>query len=292
MRVESLSVSSIKTFDFCALKFFIGSVLSIKEDQGKAAMLGSIFHKYFEIRAKSVLTGGLVDDKILGRVDPTSVDDLVEIIFNYYRGTDTKHELSAKDLKESIKLVNKTLVFNNGAYDPLKMNVMEVEKFFEMPISEVSFRGVIDLVARIDDRTILALDWKTAGSLKDFHSGEPITEESLYKDPQIRIYVYSIYKLFDVDTVIFTIYFVKHDKPFTIIIGKDENWKVEKYVDIKYKKISRDNNPRGRFDWKCTFCNHSRKKYGESGQTVCNFINEHIQIGGLESTVANYKVKK
>jgi CRISPR/Cas system-associated exonuclease Cas4 (RecB family) len=270
MKVNSLSVSSIASFTHCEHQFYITYILNYKPEPGKAAIFGTIFHKFLELRAKKK-------------------DKSIEEILNDYPDSG----LLSKDLNDLDKLINKTLLFNNGEFDPRRLEVVDVEKFFEIAVGEVKIRGIIDLITRVDDKTLLAIDWKTGNPDKDFITGKDINEEYLYKSPQIRVYVWSLYKLFpEIDNVIFTMFFAKTGKPYTIIIDKDENWKVEKFLNIKYNKITKVETPSLNKSWKCRFCSHSQKYFGESGQTLCNYFNERNLIDGMEKTIANYTIAK
>lgn len=296
MEIEVLSTSSIGNFDHCPHKFFIGSVLGYREPSGKAALLGTIFHKCAELRAKSVINP-IVKDSIFGDLDydNTSIEDILDKVFSYYKDKNPELNLVEKDKKESLELFNRAINYSKCSFDPKKMNVIEVEKFFELPVDKewgsLKLRGVIDLITQIDDRTIHIFDWKTGNPNSDFLTGKEKNEETLYRDPQIRLYNYAAFRLFDVDTVLFTIYFVKYDKPFTIVIDKSEMWKVEKFLQIKYKKITNTTDAVLNKSWKCKMCGYSKMKWGD-GQTYCDFFNEKVLIDGMEQTVTNYKKEK
>lgn len=278
MKISSLSTSSISTFDHCEHRFMLGSVLGIKEESNKAALLGTIFHKVFEQFARGI---------------DLSSTELVKVTFEGYKKENDN--LTDKDLSDLQTLVKRGLEFNSGEFDPRGKDILDVEKWFELEIGfngdAIKLRGVIDLVKRIDDKTIEIVDYKTGASLKDFYTGKEKTEESLYKDHQIRLYHYAACKLYPTaENIIFTLYFVKLDKPFTIIIDKAEAYRAELFLKRKFDKIKLITQPRLNITWRCKMCDYSKKKMGT--QSVCEFFRDKIRIEGLEKTIEEYKVKK
>ena len=290
MQIEKLSTSSISTWEQCLHKFFLSYILGIKEDSGMAACIGSAVHKIFEYIA--------LDKMGKSQIEKRTDEEIIDYVVGKFQEDNPHLTVEKKNLNDIRTIAKRGLEYNNRQFHPRTYkNIISTEQYFSIDIDEewgkFKLNGIIDLVTKIDDNTIEIVDYKTASQLKDFDSGKPITEDYLYKNPQIRLYNYACYKLFpQYDNVIFTIYYIRHDAPFSIIIGKEESYKVDIFLRRKYEKIVAEQEPPLNITWKCKMCDYSKKQYEDSGLSICQFFRDKVREDGLEETVKNYRIEK
>lgn len=180
-----LRSSSYTTWDLCPLKYFINYTLNIKEGINKAANLGSICHKVWEIIALEKLARQndettITDEEVFGTIPVGiySVDELYDIAFDYYHDLDTEREYTKKDKKDYREQVHKVL---NSMYNPANLNIIAAEPKFDIPLNfewakyefilpngeelkgQFSIKGSIDLVTELksNPKVYEICDWKS-----------------------------------------------------------------------------------------------------------------------------------
>ncbi len=299
--------SMLGCYDLCQHKFFIEYGIGIKGGENRSATIGNIVHKVLELLAKRKLAEqngyAIFEDDLLGTVYSAQCEPfhLTELIFSCMG-----EGLIESDHKECIDLVKKAITFNNGTYDPRNCNIIQPECSFDFEIKKpwakysyetpkgqlegyLSLKGTVDLVIKHDENTYEIRDYKT-GRKWDWAKNKEKTEESLQQDQQLRLYHYAACHIFpDIETILFTIYFIRSQEPFLISFDRKDLPETEKFLEKKYKQILANEKPRLIApSFKCRFCQFSKNEYKDSGQTTCEFFRDKIKEDGYKETMNTF----
>ena len=184
MLVPYLRSSSIGTFKHCELKHHLTYIMGFPDKAGHSACAGTIFHTSAELRGLANLAIQQDKDYVLhdvfGKVSLEWAIDYnqnLPVIFEYYKEKETQIDFDKKmSLKKIIKWCDKTYE-KWPHYDPLNMNLIYVEKHFDIMIEEdwayydvdiegQKFKGYMRIVGTIDniidlgDNVYQIHDWK------------------------------------------------------------------------------------------------------------------------------------
>ena len=324
MIVTYIRSSSYNNYAYCQMQYFITYVLGYYPSSGKKAELGTIVHKVMECLAglkkelqnssprtkKLVLQDDAVGKIVIDKSDLLSSslpNDLLDKSFDHYTKNST-HTYSKSDKEECKKLVWDTLNFNNGQFDPRNRDIIAAEPHFDIPIDEdwahyeyeingqkvkgqLAIKGTIDLVTKIDDNTIEAVDWKTGRRL-DWATGEEKTIDKLQSDPQLLLYNYALSKLFpEYKQTIMSIFFIKDGGPFSLCFDSSDHDKFLKMLKNRFTHIQRNNNPKpiseDRTNWKCSkLCHYCKNKWQDTDTSMCQYVENHLKNHGMDQTVS------
>lgn len=316
--------SSYNQYNYCQMSYFITYNLGFNPPSGKRADIGTIVHKVMEMlaRFKKEIQDNpkakkieLLDDA-LGTVSTTKsnflkesiVSDLLDASFDYYTKRSSHNTFSKKDKDECLAMCWSALNYNDGQFDPRNRNIVAAEPHFDIPIEEdwahyefelpsgekikgqLAIKGTIDLVTESADGVIEVIDWKTGRRL-DWATGEEKTYEKLCSDPQLLLYNYAISKLFpEYKQSIMSIFFIKDGGPFSMCFDKEEHAKFLDMLKDKFEDIKKNNRPKplsqSRDSWKCTkLCHYYKNNWPDSDKNICQYVDDHIQLYGIDSTV-------
>lgn len=313
MIVTYLRSSSLNTLSWCEHKYFCSYVLGIPEISNKAAEIGTIVHKVMEIFTKAKETKQNnqeeFEDDIFGKIKIKECNNINKIVNDVYVAYTTKsiHKWESNDLKSCLKHTKNILAFNNGMFDPRKLNVVKGEQYFDLKIpeqwakykfttprgtleGELAIKGTIDLITKIDDNTYEIIDWKTGKYRTDWNTNKLKQYDDFEQDIQLRLYHYATSLLYPkIDNIIITIFYVQAGGPFTIIFHKSDLIKTEEMIREYFEKIKRIAKPKLNITWKCNkFCHYGRNKFEGSENTICQDICNSIQNVGVNSTIDKY----
>jgi hypothetical protein len=272
--------------------YFAEYVLGWKGPSGIKADKGTIVHKVLEIMAKIKLRQQecaikSIDEKVLDEtcepIDINKVDihNICEQVFAYY----SKHKNQAwklADFTDCASWVNKVVDFNNGAFNPLQMNIVAPEQHFDITINEpwatyeydfrgkklsgcLALKGTIDLITEPYPNTYEIVDWKTGRRL-NWATGEEKTHEKLRKDPQLMMYFLAAHYLYpNVDQIMVTINFINDGGPFTMCYTKDDIPETLNLLKKKFEHIKEVRIPKLSKSWKCTkFCHQGKTTFTDT----------------------------
>lgn len=167
----------------CPMQYYIEYNLGMRSPSNKKADKGTICHKVFEILAFIKLNqqknNRYFEDDIIGPVDITDYDlnTIIEQVYTFYTSQFTHHEWTARDFKDCDKWVYKALDYGDGMFDPRNREIVEPEQHFDITIDkdwakysyetkdgllegQLSIKGTIDLITRVNDDTFEVIDWK------------------------------------------------------------------------------------------------------------------------------------
>jgi hypothetical protein len=323
------------------MQYYSEYTLGWKGLGNKKADKGTITHKILEICAlsKKAAQDGIkvINDEDIGEVltdnyDPEYLNTIGTRVyqfyidkFNYHKG---KNAWSEKDYKDCLSWAWKALKYKNGMYDPCKRNVVAAEPHFdfELPFEwaeydypehnlkgRLALKGTIDLITDLGDGVYEVVDWKT-GRRVDWATGKEKTQESLFSDPQLRLYHYACKQMYpECHTFIITIYFINTGGPFTVHFQDSDLEKTEELIrkrfeairDTKEPKIIRQLNPQQ--GWFCRRLCHAGMttfedthvepqvekrtgQYTRYGETMskCEQMRYMIKKKGIEWVTENY----
>jgi hypothetical protein len=305
----------------------------------KKADLGTIAHKVLEICGackKSVQENkDFVDDDLIGKIetnnpDEAYINDITQKVYDYYTTRIKHHEWEKRDFKFVSDSVWKALKYNQGIFDPRNLDIIDVEPHFDFEIKHdwakfdypqynlkgnLSLKGTIDLITKINDDVYEVTDYKTGRRL-DWATGEVKTQASLFHDPQLRIYHYAVKQMYPhVHTFIITIFFINDGGAFTLHFTDDDIPETERMIREKFEKIRDTEDPKiirqidPKQGWKCKkLCNAGMNSFDEkttgikpvsenrSGQymkygstlTMCEQVRYAIKVKGIDWVIENY----
>lgn len=328
MIVTYLRSSSYGCYSSCPQQYFLNYVLGIPDPGNKKAEKGTIVHKVMECLAQGRKVeqdgvGAFEDDAIgiinvYNNVDYSRlhtdgfVNDLCRASFDYY-SKKSKHTYDNDDFFEVKEWTWRALKFNNGAYDPRKMEIIEPELHFDLEIKEpwaeydfvlptgerifgnLCIKGTIDLVARASDTVYESFDWKTGSSRKDWVTGVEKDYKEFRKDAQLRMYHYALTRMFpDVKQFIPTIYYIRAGGPFTIAFGPQDIKDTLEMLRVRFEKIKSVTRPQLVKTWKCTKVCHYGMTPHPSGKidprtkkpyTICQYMADKVRKVGINTVM-------
>jgi len=282
----------------------------MQDDSNKKAEKGNVVHKSLELLANKKLclqngASSFVDNELKKEFSTieTSPESVILDAFNHYKNKSI-HEWDSKDFKDCEKWTWDTLLFNNGMFSPLTRNILMPEQYFDIEIKypwakyeyyiedgtvlsgNLRIKGTMDLITRVDKKTIEYIDWKT-GERKNWATGKEKNYDDFYKDFQLRLYHYALYQLYpEEENIIVTIYFNKSGGPFSLCFHKDDINTTVEMIRHEFEKIKACHFPTriidyGKDRWKCErLCKFYKEKYQDSDMSICDFMNkEVIQLG-------------
>jgi len=311
MIVTYLRSSSYSCHDMCAMKYYLEYILGYRGSTNKKAEKGTIVHKVLEIlgQIQKCLSRNIktFDDDIVGTIDVETyvLDHIIEKVYKYYVGRSKNLWDEDEDLMECTKWTSKAITYRGGEFDPRNADIVDVEKGFDITIEKpwamynyqmpdgtpvegfLAIKGTIDQISRIDDETILILDWKT-GRRWDWAKDTEKTFEHLQNDHQLMMYYYAAHILYpDVKHIMVTIYFINDGGPFSVIFSKEDIPRIERMLQKKFEDIKNTEIPARNRSWKCgKFCHYGTNTF--KGTTIVPMIEKRfgeVCLPGTEMTM-------
>jgi hypothetical protein len=324
--------SSYNTHSMCEQQFFMEYVLGWRGPSGQKADKGTIVHKVLEILAfiKQSQQDNIAffTDDIVGKVnvDDYSLNTIIEKVYKHYSEISTHHKWSIKDYKDCHAWVYKAIEFNDGMFDPRNRQILCPEQHFDFEIKKswakysydlpdgsklegnLALKGTIDLITKVNDKTIEIVDWKTGRRL-DWATGQEKTQEKLEKDPQLRIYHYAISHLYpEIEHIMFSIYFINDGGPFSVCFEKSHLKETEDMLRQKFEYIKKTKKPRLNKSWMCSkLCHFGKTTFENTGidpiieyrdgqtcqngsfMTKCEQVKHDIELYNIDTVVNLYK---
>lgn len=330
MIIAYLRSSSYNTHSMCEMQYFFEYVLGNRSPSGKKADKGTICHKVLEILAFIKLNDQNeveeFEDDIVGKIQTKSynLNTLIEKVYKHYTSQFTHHTWEVKDYKDCHSWVHKAIDYNDGMFDPRNHIIVQPEQHFDIEIKKpwaaynyetpqgvlsgnLAIKGTIDLITKVNEKTLEIIDYKT-GKRLDWATGQEKTPAKLQNDPQLRIYHYAIQHLYPhIDHVIVSINFINDGGMFSVCFDKSDLHQTEMMIKHKFEQIKKTQIPRLNKTWKCTKLCHFGKstfentnilpiiEYRENqitplGQymTKCEQVHHDIGIKGVKTVIDEY----
>lgn len=247
---DHFSYSQVESFRKCPLQYKFAHIFKIPI-RGKSVFsfgktIHATLHKFvdeslnFSQTEQKDLFGGLNSKGVLKFEDLLKIYDK-EWIEDWYDSPLIKKEFYEKGknvlemfYEDFIKKNSKILFINNES---------ALEKSFNLKLNGDVFIGTID---RIDD---------LGGGIEiiDYKTGSPKTSLSKEEKLQLMIYALAADKVFNLNPVKLTYYYVEDGSSFSFEIDKDDLSKTEEEIKEFIQKIKRSNfKPSG--GWHCQYC--------------------------------------
>lgn len=301
--------SSIGTYQLCPHKYLLEYNLGLKQPSNLSATIGNIVHKTMECLARYQLCYQnftyIFQDDLLGEVHTDDCDPLIltEKIFYKTKEIETHLNLNDKHLQDCKRLVKKAIRHKEGVFDPRNCLIVDAEKFFDFPINRdwaiyeymspigmikdrLRIKGTCDLITKESDDTYIALDYKT-GRRWNWAKNKPKEEEDLQQDDQLLLYHYALCNVYpNIETILFTIYFIKTGEPYTMAFDRSQLEKTEELIRLRYEQILKDTVPILNDGSACGFCPFNTKRIGK--KTTCVHYYDLIREKGYDYVMQKY----
>ena len=175
--------SSANQYDFCEMRYTFEYLFGFKSESGKKAVQGTVFHKVQELRAqasKAIRAKKKVfEDDNFGLVkvsDATNLMGSLDRCWDYYVNKNKELEFKPLDKDQIAKWLIDTHE-NWPQYDPLNLNVIATEQYFDIPIKKdwakysgtikgkeysghLHIKGTMDIVVELSEGVYELVDYK------------------------------------------------------------------------------------------------------------------------------------
>lgn len=317
--------SSLGQFKYCQMSWFINYVLGHNAPSNAKADLGSTVHavletlaiakKYIQDFSPAPNESFTIEQEPVGKFTITT-NELYEESFpsktlerclRFYIENNTHNVFDYdRDFKDCRKMLYDTLEFNSGEFDPRKLNILEPERGFNIPIEYdwakyitpdgkedyIRIKGTMDLVTIIDKSTIRICDYKT-GKRINWATGKTKEYNDLQDDMQLLLYNYAIKKVYpmykNIETVI---YFCKDGGPFYLSFDEYDSELFLSKLKTAHEEMTTCKRPKPvsekRNDFRCTkLCHFYKNKWPNSELSMCEYIDNYNWKHGIKSTIEN-----
>lgn len=321
MEITFFRSSSYNAYELCQMQYYLTYRLGWESPPNHKADKGSIFHAVMETLALckkytqlnkpldlspiKELPEGFGQNLTLKEIDRVKIDEILHYIYEAYVAK-KRHVYAKKDYNEISGWIDNVLEFRGGIYNPLKLNIVEPESPFELEMKEdwahyeyklpdgqllegnLGLKGTIDLTLFHTPTLYEILDWKT-GVLTDWKAKTKTmhTFASLSKSFQLHLYHYVLFELYpQLEQSVVTIYYVKHNEPFTFSFDRDNMAQTKEMIKTKFVEIQKNIKPIRRNDFFCSrVCHFGKTKHPVyPNETLCSEAYKKICSQGMEKT--------
>ena len=320
MLIPYIRSSLLGNLEFCQHQCVLTYAVGLSSPAGAAASMGSTVHKMMELRARGSIAQKSGKDSFeyedWGTLSVAWSMDFDQTINKCHENQleIDNHVDPKKIIKSKILTSAKKAITDYPQYDPINLNILAIEQFFDMEIKEdwakyskeingtlyegyMKIRGTIDCLISHNDDIIEVFDFKN-GSRKDFATDQIKDLEYLKTDKQLLFYLFALNKLYPGKTFIMTLYFINDGGIFSVVgdeemLKKSEDMIKAKYLELTTMEIPTLRNPK-RNDFKCIHCcKYSKPDSYTRGLSVCEFMHNKFKKDGLDVTIEKYiKVDK
>ncbi len=310
--------SYIGSYRVCAQKSFINYNLGISEKSKFSTDAGTATHKALELLAQKKKaiqdSKDFLENEIFEapyKTHDITQESAFELGWNFCKKTIGGHkEWDDIDSKEKYRHMYYNLL--DGDYNPLKLDVIQPEQYFDFEIEEdwarysyeihgekfagfLRIKGTMDLIFQ-NNGYLSGMDYKTGKTRVDWATGKIKNIEDLKEDKQLLLYSYAISKIFGIKEFSIIMYYLQAGGPYEVYY--DEKTYKKAYTMIKeyFLKISKDMTPSLAKDSdkffdrnKCKWCSYS--KYNEEfsrKKTICQFFHEETMQLGMAKVIEKY----
>lgn len=318
-------------YRFCAHKSYLIYNIGLSERGNPRTNFGTATHKAFELLAQRKLAEQknetFIENDIFAEKFPISditIESAFDMAWDFCSKSMDYHEWPVEDKKKFYKLYTKALNFRNGQYNPLKLNVIAPELFFDFELEEpwakydymidgekvsgyLRIRGTIDFITRDEDGFIRFADYKS-GKMVDWNVGEwhkpkPKAYDDFPDDFQLLLYYFVMRRFYPNEDILGTIYYLQ-DGPYDIHFDEYSYGKalkrikefVEKFRSIQVPQLTKHlGNTAENFynKKKCSWCDFNKQsdKYHPQ-KTICEYFKDEIVNLGIDKVTEKHIIKE
>ena len=286
MNITQCSKTSINTYNQCVFKYYLKYILKLEDLYGKAALQGNIIHKVFEWISK------------LKQKNKIHIDHmwLLERSWDMHVHTNPHIQLrrvtsrgESADFRKC-RLAIETILATKE-YNPYNLDIIASELYFRIAMpgeewqtennEQLIIHGFIDLIHKIDEKTIEIIDWKT-GTRYDFITKKQKDVFSLFKDAQARIYHFAVTELYpEYENILITFFYTGDGGPITVEMNITDIPITISALWNFFKKVQKTNIITRNRGYHCKMC-----PYEKSG--VCNKAWNDLGLMGREYVENKY----
>lgn len=315
MLIPYIRSSLLGNLEFCQHQCVLTYAMGFESKAGAAASMGSAVHKMMELRALASIAqkrgATSFEYENWGTLETSWALDFEQTIDRCHANQLELdyHVKPEKIIKSKVLMWAKKAITDYPQYDPVNLNIIAIEQYFDMEIREdwakydhtlngvnysgyMKIKGTIDCILSHSDDIIEVFDYKS-GSRKDFATDQIKDLEYLKTDKQLLFYAYALNKLYPNKTFIMTLYFI-NDGGIYSVVGDDEMLQraedmiKAKYLELTMMEMPTVRNPK-RNDFKCIHCcAYSKPANYTRGLSVCEFMQNKFKKDGLEATIDKY----
>lgn len=292
MELHYVRSSLFGTFKLCNFRAYLEYSLGLPQPCGKAAALGTCFHKVFEFLAHRKLCEqtnktSFFDDGLnqLFHAAEITPEFALDIAFDYYSKVEKHLDWSDADKRDLGRLVKKAL----AEFNPLDQNIFEVEKFYDLEIGDFRIKGTVDLITKVDDGVLCYTDYKTSKAMRDWATNTDKDFKALCKDFQLSLYYYALSCLYPDYELLMSIFYVKLAPPIFVPFDKSDLPRIEQEIIAFAEEVRKTTVPAAIYpDFRCKWCEYS-KHYMSNGDTVCKYLHNMVKRKGIDYVTEKYK---
>jgi ATP-dependent helicase/DNAse subunit B len=315
MIITYLRSSSYTTWDFCQHKYFLDYTLGFHSPANKSAQKGSIVHKALELLAKLKLAlqqgkEGFSDSELESDfcVDKLTPDTAIEYAYKHYANKE-EFEYEKKDFADCRKWMWEALLWKNGMFSPLKMDIVSPEQFFDFEIREpwaefsyklpggeklegyLSLKGTLDLVVQRKPNVYEIIDWKT-GRRWDWNKEKSKEYEDFFNDPQLLMYHYAACRVYPkIDNIFVSIFWLQSGSPFSICLQRSDLGRTTDMLKKRFMAIKNTYKPQAIFPhYKCKWCHFSKNSFegpvDNYQESICKQTRDEVHQLGIDKVTA------
>lgn len=293
------------------MKYTFEYLFGFPGKSGAKALMGTIFHKAQELRAQASMAikahkYSFIDDNF----DEVLVSDALKPpwalrkSFDYYTEKNLHFNMGDKEYVEIEKWIYNCLN-DYYQYDPLNLNIIQTEQFFDIEIKEpwAKYEGIIkgkkvegylricgtmDLIIQVAYDTYELLDYKSGSMRSDFATDEVKDLKYLENDVQLLLYGLALNYLWPDKHWILTLFYIRAGGMFSILGDNEMLNRARAMIEKMFKEISLCESPtqldQSHRNWKCKhLCPFSKSDSYTRGQSICNHYKAKIDRKGLQS---------
>lgn len=303
--------SSANQYDFCEMRYTFEYLFGFKSASGKKAVQGTVFHKVQELRAqasKAIRAKKKVfEDDNFGIVkvsDATNLMGSLDRCWDYYINKNKELEFKSLDKDQVAKWLIDTHD-NWPQYDPLNLNVIATEQYFDIPIKKewakysgtikgkeysghLHIKGTMDMVVELSEGVYELVDYKSGAYRSDFATGKEKTLEYLQNDTQLLLYLIALKNKWPDKHWIMSLFFIRVGGLFSVVGDDAMLARAWKMLEDKFTSISQCESP-SQFDptnkdWRCrNLCPFAKQDSYTRGLSICQHFKNKIDRKGLQA---------
>ncbi len=302
--------SSFSTYAMCEHKYYLEYVLGVPSKANQAAEKGTIVHKALELLAQRKLAEQrgvtTVKNEELNKefsVADINPDMAIQLAWNHYVEQE-RYIYTDKDFEDCKQGMWNALFYKEGMFNPLKLNVVAPEQFFDITIERpwakyhynldgkdingyLNIKGTIDLVTEPKPGIIEIVDWKT-GKKFNWNTFQDKTYEDICSDFQFRLYHYAACQLYpNAKEIFLTVFYLNHGGPDSICFTRKDMEQTEEIIRKKFNEIRQNKVPRLVYpSKKCSFCHYFKNSFDGATrnykESICNVVHNEILTLGMD----------
>ena len=310
----------------CEHSYFLRYVLGLEDSSGKAAEMGTAFHKLAECLGRGKLhyqntgeTSCDVGDEYVGQIlvddifDNKCLSKIAKACHTYYSSL-SDHSWNDKDIITIISWANTMVNFQDGMFDPRKRTIAFIEKFFDIEIKKdwakydykigdttvsgyLGIKGTIDLIEWVDDDTYEVCDYKTGKKPYNWATGKDKVLSDFQKDSQLLIYYYALRNLYPDKHFLFTVYYIVTGQPFTVGFDDRDYIKAEEMIRKRFEEIKKNQYPdlisptkeKRQSNFKCSkLCHFAKNNQPGTDISICEFFQNKVKESSADEVMVEF----